>query len=550
MAQSLYHSSTGQQSPHCVHIVGVGRTGAGYVDALLRQGEIEDVLEDPRARFAALIVDIGQQDMQEAMDYAAGFKERLRSRNIPEERFHFEAIPLEVPSRDSLFQTLRRYREFLKLEYPRYYWNPNYEPWLPGDIKLPTAGEHFPRALAKAIYGKAYYDGDRPLDGALARFARHVDGATLPSIVLVCFGLGGGTGSGMAVDLARHLSNVKLGRRIPVIGVGQLPCSGDPEISRGSSLFPTLNEIDCMLDDDKNQGVMTVWGDLYRNPFTGGFFVNATEHSYQRLHYYTKTGDPGVRWKIQMKVTNKFVQDAFTRFAARDQGRALFRAMRPAGFTGAPHEVVSGKSRNWTLYYLAKLSHPGVQVLPGEPLSKWRKVLEQWIGHISDYSPVKKEFRTDFAELHVYAPREIGHDFLDQKFKEKVSSQFLLPGDDSSIEIENFEFFDQLTSYSDIILPGMAKTDLNIFWEARDLYDKKTWEDRLLEHSWILELGVMMSEPAIRFEGMAGECLWGCACWVVVPYDQMRGDKLPPASRKPILEQGIAAMTKTLVATP
>jgi hypothetical protein len=533
-----------------VNVVGIGRTGAGYVDALLRTGEIEDFLEDPRARFAALIVDIGKQDMQQAIDYAAGFKDRLRSRNIPVERFHFEAVPLEVPDRNELFGTLRRYREFLKLEYPRYYWNPNYEAWLPGDTKVPAAGEHFPRAVAKAIYGRAYYDGDRPLDGALTRFAAHVQGATLPSMVLVCFGLGGGTGSGIAVDLARHLSNIKLGRRIPVIGVGQLPCSGDAEIYRGSSIFPALNEIDCMLDDDKNQGVITVWGDLYRSPFTGGFFVNATEHSYQRLHYYTKAGDPDVRKKIQLQVTNKFVQDAFSRFAVRDEGRALFRALRPAGFTGAPHERVSGKSRNWTLYYLAKLSHPGVQVLPGEPLSKWHKVLGQWVEHISDYSPVNQEFRTDFAELHAYAPREIGHDYLDQMLKDKVTSQFLVPGDDSSLVIEDFEFFDELTSYCDIILPGAAKTDLNVFWQSRDLYDKKSWEEKLLDHSWLLELGVLLSEPAIRFEGMAGECLWGCACWVVVPYDQMRGEKLPPPNRKLILEQGIAAMTRTVVATP
>ena len=60
----------------------------------------------------------------------------------------------------------------------------------------------------------------------------------------------------------------------------------------------------------------------------------------------------------------------------------------------------------------------------------------------------------------------------------------------------------------------------------------------------------MMSEPAIRFKGMAGECLWGCACWVVVPYDQMRVDTLPPANRKEILEEGISMMTKTVVATP
>jgi hypothetical protein len=36
----------------------------------------------------------------------------------------------------------------------------------------------------------------------------------------------------------------------------------------------------------------------------------------------------------------------------------------------------------------------------------------------------------------------------------------------------------------------------------------------------------------------------------VVPYDLLRGDKLPPPNRKVIMEQGIAAMTKTVVATP
>jgi hypothetical protein len=60
----------------------------------------------------------------------------------------------------------------------------------------------------------------------------------------------------------------------------------------------------------------------------------------------------------------------------------------------------------------------------------------------------------------------------------------------------------------------------------------------------------MLSEPAIRFKGMAGECIWGCACWVVVPYDELRGDKLPPPNRKVIMEQGIAAMTRTVVPTP
>jgi hypothetical protein len=544
----MYHSATGDQSPHCLHVVGIGRSGAGYVDGLLRTGEIEDILEDPKARFAALVVDIGEDDLFRVRDYADAFVDRLKERGIPPERFHFQAISLDVPERNELFGTLRRMREFLKLEYPRYYWNPNYEPWLPSNLKMPEAGEHMPRALAKAIYAKAYYDEPRVLDEALTAFAKHIEEAEIPSLVLCCFSLAGGTGSGIAVDLARHLSTVKLGRRIPVIGVGQLPCSGDGDV--GPNLFPTLNEIDCMLDDDKNAGVVTVWGDLYRSPFTGGFFAVNLEHSWQRLTAYTKTGEIGVRDRIRQEVVNKFAQDSFMRFAAQDYGRVLFRALRPAGFTGAPHETISGKSRNWTLYNLAKFTHPGVQVLPGEPLSKWHDVIDEWVDHLADYTGVSDKFRTDYAEMHVHAPREIGFDRIDAKLREKVSELFLVPGEDSTIQLANHEFFDTLTAYADIILPGMAKTDLDVFWKSRDEYDKLEWEEKLMHHSWLLDLGVLMSEPAIRFEGMAGECLWGCACWVVVPYAQMRGDELPPANRKLILEEGISAMTKTVVATP
>lgn len=548
MSLSMYHSATGEQSPHCLHVVGIGRTGAGYVDGLLRTGEVEDLLEDPKARFAALVVDIGEHDMLQAKDYADAFVERLNERGIPPERFHFQSVALEVPERNDLFGSLRRMREFLKLEYPRYYWNPNYEPWLPSNIKLPETGDHMPRAVAKAIYAKAYYDDDRIMEKALTDFAAHIEEAELPSLAMVCFSLAGGTGSGMVVDLARHLSSIKLGRRIPVIGVGQLPTSGDGDV--GPNLFPTLNEIDCMLDDDKNAGVCTVWGDLYRSPFTGGFFAVNPEHSWQRLTSYTDAGERGVRDRIRQEVTNKFAQDSFMRFAARDHSRVLFRALRPAGFTGAPHETVSGKSRNWTLYNLAKFTHPGVQVLPGEPLSKWHNVMEQWVDHLDDYTGLSDDFRTDYAELHVHAPREIGFEKIDAKLRAKVADKFLLPGDDSTIQIANHEFFDHLTSYADILLPGMAKTDLDLFWKSRDAYDQLDWEEKLLEHSWLLDLGVLMSEPAIRFDGMAGECLWGCACWVVVPYDQMRGDALPPATRKEILEEGISMMTKTVVATP
>jgi hypothetical protein len=73
------------------------------------------------------------------------------------------------------------------------------------------------------------------------------------------------------------------------------------------------------------------------------------------------------------------------------------------------------------------------------------------------------------------------------------------------------------------ILPCISKTDFDLFFDSRDQYDTLDWEEKLKDHAWLLDLGVLLCEPAIRFDGMAGECLWGCACWVVVPYDQIRG---------------------------
>jgi hypothetical protein len=549
---SLYHSS-GAQAPHCVHAVGLGKTGAQMIDALLRTGEIEDMLTDPRARFTALVVDIGgDEDMRQLHEYAEVFDERLRSREIPTERAQIRTVVLPVPERENLLASLRRYPEFLEREYPRYYWNPDFEPWLPSDIELqqvhrhyliqleePDPSEHLQRAVAKAIYGQAYYDKPRPLERELEDFAQSIDRTGYPSLVLVFFGLGGGTGSGMVVDLARHLATVKLGRRIPVIGVGVLPCSGDPGYNRDASLFPVLNELDCMLDDDKNEGVMAVWGDLYKNPFTGGFFVLPQEQAWERLHRYTAMR-PGVREEIRRRqgvhVTNKFIDDAFARFAVQDYGRELFRTLRPAGFTGAPHERISSRDRNWTLFDIAKLMHPGVQVLPGEPMSKWREVIGHWIEYIPQWTGLKEGFKTDYIEAHTFAPRARWNDTLQRKLEEALK-KYLLPGEDGTLKTSVSEFFDELTIYTNVIMPGVARTDLTVFWEARDKYDQLNREEKVLAHSWLLELNTLLCEPSARYEG-------------VVPYAAIRGEAPVSAHEAEALAAGIAAAVPTVVPTP
>ena len=551
MSQSMYHSATGTQSPHCIHAIGIGKTGAYMVEALIRTGEIEDMLDDPRARFTGLAIDVGDQDMHELKEYALGLNGRLESRGIDPDRAQVRTVALDVPERSELMTSLNRWREFLKMEYPRYYWNPNYEPWLPSDLEMPEAGDSIPRAVSKAIYGHYYYGGDKLLSAELDKFVESIEKAELPSLVLIFFSLDGGTGSGMVVDLARHLSNVKLGRRIPVIGVAAMPFSGDEEHAGAkASLFPVMNELDCMLDDTKNQGVMAVWGDLYKNPFTGGFFALPQEHSWQRLGSYTNTGQPEIRDALRKGVTRKFINDSFTRHIVQDQGRLLFKLMRPAGFTGAPHERNTSGDRAWTIFDVAKYTHPGVEVLPGEPKSKWRDVISKWIGYIPQWSGLKDGFKTDYVEAHTVAPREIWNETLDAKLDETLNS-FLLDGDDGTLKVTAGEFFDELTAYTNVIIPGVARTDFTAFYEAREAYDAiEDWDEKLMMHSWLLDLGVMLSEPSIRFDGMSGECIWGCACWVVVPHDAIRGDAPASSDITEVQAAHISGMVQTVVPTP
>ena len=485
MADSNTDSTTNQQTACSLHVVGIGRSGAGYVDGLLRTGEIEDMLENPEVRLAALVVDVGDNDLIRVQDYAEALRERMVERGIPAERFQFQSVALDMPERDELIASLGRIPELTGAK------KSHYKSWLPAKVSLPEVGSHLPRAVAKAIYASAYYDGERVLDKALTTFAKHVKTTEGASRVMVCFNLSGGTGSGMAVDLACHLSNDKLGGKVPVIGVGQMPHSGDGDVS--ASLFASLNEIDSMSDEGKNAKVTKGHEEGHSNPFTGGFFVVNTEHSWQRLTAYTKSGVPALRDRIRQEVTNKFAQDSFMRFAVREYGGALTKALQSAGWGDGAGKTVRGKPRSWMLFNLAKFTHPGVQVLPGEPLSKWKNVIDQWIDHLDDFSGLSKDFRTDHAEIHVHAPREIGFERIDAKLEQRIADSFLKGGKGSSIDIANHEFFDYLTSYADIVLPGLAQTDLDLFWRANKAYDKLGKDEKKMCHSWLLEHDTQLS---------------------------------------------------------
>jgi hypothetical protein len=466
------HRTGPQEGPFSIHILGLGRTGASVIEQLL-QSPPKGFLEDPRTRFTALAVDIGDEDLEPVREAAA-------AAGLPEERTQVRAVDLAVPSKDDFFASLRRYREYLKIEYPRYYWNPNYEPWLPEDLEMPAADEHIPRAVAKGIYNREYYE-DGPIAEELDAFAKSINASKTVPLVFVVFSLADGTGSGMVVDMVRHLSSVKLGRRHIVVGVGVLPDSeGDTAETQDGVLFPVINELDCMLDEEKNQGVMAVWGDLYKNPFTGGFFVAPQ---------------------------TEYVGEGIVSFIAQENGLHIYETLKLLNYLNSPTDRMHPATR-------APISDRWVNMLLSRKIDDAEN-LPASFGFAAD------GVRPEYIEARVLAPSTA----FDSEAGAKEIGDRLSSAVPTLVEPGVMHFDTEDESFVHVSVPRLTKLDLAAFSASRDAYDRMSWDEKLLAHSWLLDLGTMLCEPSTRFEGMAGECIWGCACWVVVPLTAVRGEE-------------------------
>jgi hypothetical protein len=248
-----------------------------------------------------------------------------------------------------------------------------------------------------------------------------------------------------------------------------------------------INELDCMIDTEKNNGVMAVWGDLYKNPFTGGFFV-VPQDDVQRF-----TGN--------LVATHDYLDEGIASFISRDNGVHLYETLKALNWLAVPGD-------QW---------HPAIR---GQQSDRWVNVLTT--RHLDDAaslgsSGLLKGFSTEYAEARVFGPKKGAAKAAGaiENAIGQVAQTRVPPG------VLTFESDD--APMVSVVLPRASKLDLEAFVPARDTYDTLDWDAKLLKHAWLLDLGVMLCEPSIRFDGMGGECIWGCACWVVVPHDAIRG---------------------------
>ena len=472
LKRGVHRMSGAPALPVSTHVVGVGAAGAGAVAAMLRAAT------PGGPKLSALVVDVGDHDLAELRSLAAA---------LPDDAAQIDFVSLDVPDEATLLAALRSYPEHLAIEYPRYVWGSGYEPWLTAPVTLPKAGGHAARAVAKAIYGAAYYTGTRPMERALRSFVASVQEARSQSVIAVVFGLGGGAGGGIAVDLARHLSTRMLGRATLVAGVGVAPCDGDAPEHRGAQLYAALNELDCLGDEAKNRGVVASCGDLFANPFTAGFIVVPQQHA------WLATRD--------LEQTRARTSDEVANFVTGNAGVNLWETLRLLNWVAAPSTQHSAARTPWGARWMHVL---GFADGAGGPIAAGPD-LRRRMGLRASYAP-------EFIEMRAAAPgpeADASACLLAEAFSPDVPPQVVDGAREGSIQF---------------ILPRATKFDLLAFADARDAYDAEALPARVLAHSMLLEQGVLLSERSTRLEDMAGASLGSGGSWVAVPFDALRGD--------------------------
>lgn len=91
--------------------------------------------------------------------------------------------------------------------------------------------------------------------------------------------------------------------------------------------------------------------------------------------------------------------------------------------------------------------------------------ITSWVRYTPQWSGLKEGLVTDYVEAHTFSARPRRNDRLQQVLEETLG-RYLLPGDDGTLRTSVGEFFDELTAYTNVIISGVARTDLTAFDES------------------------------------------------------------------------------------
>jgi Tubulin like len=253
-----------------VHLIGLGGTGTNIIQALVESDRLTRLLASEDFRLACLALDVADGDLTSLDDAVKKRTAQLQKSGVSVDRLWVKGLNVKFNSPDALFEFMERYNTYLMKEGVVVN---SYKPWINSSMSIPplAGGVGRMRALSKAVYDLNYYHY-MELNNVLSVFKDKVLTSKFQPIVVIVFGLGGGTGSGMIFDFARHLRK-KLGSAVPIVGMAVLPSTADDLLARGPAPYTALMETELLFNRPLNESVVEKFGEAYRNPFTSLFFL-------------------------------------------------------------------------------------------------------------------------------------------------------------------------------------------------------------------------------------------------------------------------------------
>jgi hypothetical protein len=254
-----------------VQLIGLGSAGTNIVETFLKNKKTKELIENDLTRLSLLAIDIADPEIRSLQETNEQITRQMIKAGIPRERMRLIAESVKFPTAEAMFDFInQKYGEYLisegsKLE--------TFIPWLQSTMAIPpmAGGAGRRRALAKAIYALNYYQLGIIRNCINAFKEQALSSIVTPTVVLT-YGLGGGTGSGVFFDFARHLRKV-LGSGVPLIAFVITPCGGDDPPAKGCSAFVAMNELNLLLNKDYNEYVTKQYGEVYRNPLNALIYL-------------------------------------------------------------------------------------------------------------------------------------------------------------------------------------------------------------------------------------------------------------------------------------
>jgi hypothetical protein len=265
-----------------VQLIGLGSAGTNIVETFMTHEKTMDLMKNDITRLSLLAIDIADPEIRALEETNERIVKAMAKSGIPHERMRLIAQSVKFPTAEAMFDFInQKYNEYLVSEGCKI---EKFVPWLHSTMAIPpmAGGAGRRRALAKAIYALNYYQLGIIRNCINAFKEQALSSIITPTVILV-YGLGGGTGSGIFFDFARHLRKV-LGSGVPIIAFVVTPCGGDDPPAKGCSAFVAMNELQLLVNKEYNEYVTKVYGEYYRNPLNALIYLPL-------LPAYTKAGN-------------------------------------------------------------------------------------------------------------------------------------------------------------------------------------------------------------------------------------------------------------------